>query len=257
MTGCTVQKHISTYLYFDVLLIVQELKAIFKFPLTAVTQDIWVKKIYIYITNEYTTEQPEPLGLNLGTNSHTKENTAIVRAVFFWQALSTIPNSVLPSQRSLPPSKSHFTAHNLQCPVELGFSFLSFFFELDGLDNAFVFPFCESIFLHTEVCKEPRYKVQSYRGSQVWESSTTVGFWMQVEMAGCFCLIVLQLSRRRGRDKENSEKAFEKTTLYAAKATSTKAIFQWSHGQPSTELYLCPCHFDGTHNVALPGTLAI
>lgn len=76
-----------------------------------------------------------------------------------------------------------------------------------GPDNTFVLQFCEFISLYTELCKEPQcHKVQSYRGSQVWESFTTVGLWMQVELASYFSFIVLQLSNQRGRNEANQRK---------------------------------------------------
>lgn len=74
----------------------------------------------------------------------------------------------------------------------------------DGLDNTFVLPFRSP----SEVFKEPQcYKMQSYRGSQMWDF-TTVGLWRQVELASYISFIVVQLSNQLGRNKANSKKAY-------------------------------------------------
>lgn len=118
-----------------------------------------------------------PEGLDLGTvqttnhpagveESHRKEYTATVLASQFFCLVkftsnSTTEDPVLSITTSIL-QRSFFCA---QFAVDNQTALSK---SVGGLDSTFVLPFCESISLHTEVCKEPQcYKVQSYRGSQV------------------------------------------------------------------------------------------
>lgn len=123
--------------------------------------------------------------------------------------------------------------------------------------------FNTNISLHAEAWKEAQcYEVkkgkkittEAARCASLTTERLNVG---AVKLASQSGLIVLQLSKQRGGNTANSKKAFKKDNFAHCHTISTQPIFQRSHAQLKGALYLCPCHFDGADNVALPGTLAI